>query len=397
MVLDAPLSFDQGKQKILDAIGEPRDLTFIRGFGNIGDLLIHAGIRRLLASLDYREVSVLDLRNARGHTAVFPGAGGFCHAHHKIPAYMADIESRFEHVIILPSSFDVSVDSVRAYLQGTRAHVFARERESYYQTRGLCRADLAHDCAFYFDFNSYKRPGKGTLTACRTDRESAIPALPVGNVDLSDTCETLDEFLWTIARHELIRTDRAHVMIAAAMLGKRVEYWSSNYHKLPAIAEFSLANFPVCQINPGKITEENHPASTVTTSHRADNNPPRYNYWPQWVHLAALELAEVIPVLSTCILIDDVQLGDLPVYNRLFLPFLERDGQYCGSPADSRQAIAELERLRGGGATYLAVAWTAFWWLDNYGDFFQYLRSRYSCRLENERVIIFDLQSHATV
>ena len=117
MASDESLSFEQGKQKILDAIGEPSDLTFVRGFGNIGDLLIHAGIRQLLSGLDYREISVLDMGDARGQTAVFPGAGGFCHAHHKIPAYMAELEDRFEHVIVLPSSFDVSVDSVRAYLQ----------------------------------------------------------------------------------------------------------------------------------------------------------------------------------------------------------------------------------------------------------------------------------------
>jgi hypothetical protein len=165
---------------------------------------------------------------------------------------------------------------------------------------------------------------------------------------------------------------------------------------LPAIAEFSLANYPVCQINPGDMNEEYDPASTVTASHRVVNDPPRYNYWPQWVHLTALDLAEVVPPLSTCILVDGVQLGDLPVYNRLFLPFLERDGQYYGSPADSRQAIAGLERLRVRGATHIAIAWTAFWWLDSYGDFFQYLRSRYPCRLENERVIIFDLQLQAT-
>ena len=42
-----------------------------------------------------------------------------------------------------------------------------------------------------------------------------------------------------------MRTDRAHVMIAAAMLGKPVEYAASNYHKLPAIAEWSLDAFPV--------------------------------------------------------------------------------------------------------------------------------------------------------
>jgi hypothetical protein len=34
-------------------------------------------------------------------------------------------------------------------------------------------------------------------------------------------------------------------MIASALLDKRVFYRSTNYHKVPAIAEFSLNDFPV--------------------------------------------------------------------------------------------------------------------------------------------------------
>ena len=106
---------------------------------------------------------------------------------------------------------------------------------------------------FTLEFEPYRRCGTGILTVCRTDRESSLGSHPIDNNDISQTCETLDEFLWTIARHELIRTDRAHVMIAAAMLGKRVEYWPSNYHKLSAIAGFSLTSLPVPRIDPHRI------------------------------------------------------------------------------------------------------------------------------------------------
>ena len=34
-------------------------------------------------------------------------------------------------------------------------------------------------------------------------------------------------------------------MIAAALLGKEVEYAASSYHKVPAIAEYALADYPV--------------------------------------------------------------------------------------------------------------------------------------------------------
>jgi exopolysaccharide biosynthesis predicted pyruvyltransferase EpsI len=393
MTPDDSLSFEQSKQRILDAIGEPTDVTFVRGFGNVGDLLIHAGIRQMLSSLDYREISIFNLDGVRGNTAVFPGAGGFCHAHHKIPAYMAELEARFERVIVLPSSFDVSVDSVRAFLQQTRAHVFARERESYRQIQGLCRADLAHDCAFYFEFEPYRRCGNGILTVCRTDRESALRSHPIDNNDISQTCETLDEFLWTISRHELIRTDRAHVMIAAAMIGKRVEYWPSNYHKLNAIAEFSLTNFPVLQIEPCRIQVDSGAASTAASSTGVAPSQAQYDYWRQCVQFTARDIEEAVPTFSECILVDACQLPELPVYNRLFLPFIERGREYFGAPSDSQEAIMELERMRGAGAAFMILAWTAFWWTETYPEFVAYLRAHYSCKVDNERVIIFELHT----
>ena len=93
--------------------------------------------------------------------------------------------------------------------------------------------------------------------------------------------------------------------------------------------------------------------------------------------MSALDIQENVPPLSTCILIDGNELGELPVYNRLFIPFLERGGQYWGNPAESNQAIQELERLRSERATFLVIAWTARWWFDTYPEFVEYMRTRY--------------------
>ena len=123
--------------------------------------------------------------------------------------------------------------------------VFPRELESYRQVRGLCNADVAYDCAFFFDFRPYRSEGNGLLVACRRDKESALEEIPSTNNDISVTCSSLDEWLWTISRYQAVETDRAHVMIAAALLGKRVEYRASIYHKVPAIAKYSLKDFPV--------------------------------------------------------------------------------------------------------------------------------------------------------
>lgn len=74
------------------------------------------------------------------------------------------------------------------------------------------------------------------------------------------------------------------------------------------------------------------------------------------------------------------------------IPFVEKDGQYWGAPADDAEAIQELERLRQSGARYIAFVWFTHWWLDYYTGFRDYLRSQYRCILENDRVVVFDLQ-----
>jgi exopolysaccharide biosynthesis predicted pyruvyltransferase EpsI len=88
------------------------------------------------------------------------------------------------------------------------------------------------------------------LAAFRIDKESVGRVIPEGNNDISRSCSSLDEWLWTIARHADVKTDRAHVMIAAALLGKTVDYGTSSYHKVPAIADYSLRFFPVRRIEP---------------------------------------------------------------------------------------------------------------------------------------------------
>lgn len=246
------LELEASRGKLLKALAGATDITLIRSFGNIGDQLIYAGTRRLLANIDYREVSLLQLEGVRGQLAVITGGGAWCQPHSHMAQYLRRIEEQFERVVILPSSFDVAEASVRQALTMTKALVFARERVSYEQIRDLCQAALAHDTAFFFDYRPYECTGRGLLTAYRTDREATGLPIPPDNNDISVSCESLDEWLWTIARHELVETDRAHVMIAAALLGKRVYYRASSYHKVPAIAAFALGDRAVTLLGPSR-------------------------------------------------------------------------------------------------------------------------------------------------
>src|SRR5215468_2347814 len=139
---------EESRNVLLRAIGEPEDLTFIRLYGNIGDELIYAGTRQLLTRRFYKEVSVRNLGGISGHTALVAGCGGWCGPYHDMVKHIPAIEARFQRVIIMPSSFDISVPSVRSTLATTKALVFAREEKSFDDIRRLCDAKIAYDCAF---------------------------------------------------------------------------------------------------------------------------------------------------------------------------------------------------------------------------------------------------------
>lgn len=67
------------------------------------------------------------------------------------------------------------------------------------------------------------------------------------------------------------------------------------------------------------------------------------------------------------------------------------NGEYAGyHPADSEDAIAELERLREAGAEYLLIPGTSRWWLEHYRTFAEHLSSWR--RMSAPSCEIFDLR-----
>ncbi|HKZ13016.1 MAG TPA: glycosyltransferase family 2 protein [Solirubrobacterales bacterium] len=70
-------------------------------------------------------------------------------------------------------------------------------------------------------------------------------------------------------------------------------------------------------------------------------------------------------------------------------------GGYLGHhPRDSEDAIAQLERLRAAGASYLVLPATDYWWLDHYRDFATHLRDRYPAA-DRDACTIFELAGGA--
>ena len=100
----------------------------------------------------------------------------------------------------------------------------------------------------------------------------------------------------------------------------------------------------------------------------------------------------MIPVRSRFILVDDATCPTGVFGDRQTTPFLERNGEYCGSPPSDDIAIREFERLRESGASFLVFTWLTFWWLEHYSGFYKYVCSKFRCVLRNERVVVFDLR-----
>lgn len=114
--------------------------------------------------------------------------------------------------------------------------------------------------------------------------------------------------------------------------------------------------------------------------------------WVDDAHVIAGELAALVPPAATFILVDQGEFGILVAGGRTALPFVEREGQYWGPPADDREAVQEVERLRRRGASFMVFARPAFWWLEHYGGLRAYLHARFRCAREHERLIAFDLR-----
>ena len=119
-------------------------------------------------------------------------------------------------------------------------------------------------------------------------------------------------------------------------------------------------------------------------------------WWPD-LHQATRELESLVSAGERFVLVDEDHFGDHFAFRDRAIPFSAQHGHHSDPPSDDRAAIDELERARQGGASLLVLAWPAFGWLDRYAVFHRYVRDRFPCLLENERLMVFDLRNRNPV
>lgn len=119
---------------------------------------------------------------------------------------------------------------------------------------------------------------------------------------------------------------------------------------------------------------------------------PRANEWMHLLIEAGQHFKKNIPSGEKVLLIDQQGFGNSFAPNHQIFPFLEKDGEYWGIPANDEVADSELKRMIEQGINYVAVGFPCFWWLAYYPEFERTLRRNSEGLVENNAIKIFRLK-----
>jgi exopolysaccharide biosynthesis predicted pyruvyltransferase EpsI len=245
------------KESLLHFLAQQSDLCLLTNIpGNIGDHLIWAGTEDLLAfgGIPYTSILLKDIQDIdlpRG-TLLVPGSGALTKSYHEwLPAAVISASRRFYKVILLPSGYEVTVPIVAECLSQENVYAFARETRSYRSMKNMGRAALSFDCAVYYhEFDDVpallpKNRQDTVLLALREDKDSLLCGQnlapnPDINEDISRVKTSLDEWIKTIRRHDIIVTDRLHVAMASVLFGKRLFYLDPRNSKISNYFSFTF-------------------------------------------------------------------------------------------------------------------------------------------------------------
>ncbi len=267
--------------------------------GNAGDSIIATATYQCLHRLGISHTIPFPPRfSAAGKTVFYGGGGNLIGTSTYAYAQVARFHKDAARFVILPHTVKDVDDLLRAF--GANVTIICRERVSYDYVRsfsGPYTTLLAHDMAFSLDpaplLGTAGRPSRGVVLAryaeavlrghgrtsprnlarillgrprgtvpnradigpvlhvFRLDGERTDIALPTHNVDLSAVFSygvgpeavanhAASWLLSTLSQFDEIHTNRLHIAISSAVLGKSVKFYSNNYYKCRAVYEHSM-------------------------------------------------------------------------------------------------------------------------------------------------------------
>jgi len=282
----------------LQELARQGELVFCPNGGDAGDALIACATFQLFdqAGISYRLFNA-DHFDPTGKILVLGGGGNLVPEYSTAAKLIQAFHARVKKLVLLPHTVAGHEDLLARL--GSNVDLIAREETSFkHLRRSAPNANIfiADDLAFQLDpekilatrttvlplfasrqlrwerllkigaatlkaaaERATERPGARVLNCFRTDAESSGRLLPRHNVDLSLVCKcgvaTPAKAFYSASRvfrfinsYDTVRTDRLHMAIAGALLGKQVQFYPNSYYKCAAVYSFSMKErFPNVQ------------------------------------------------------------------------------------------------------------------------------------------------------
>jgi exopolysaccharide biosynthesis predicted pyruvyltransferase EpsI len=260
-------------------------LIFHPAPGSAGDSLRHAATYQLFRDLDIRFRLLSETEDIAGAVVVIGGGGNLIPAYSSVRKALIQTAKAASRVIVLPQSVRGNEDLLEEL--GESVEIFCRDPGSYLHVlthRSRARAQLAHDLSFSIDVDRLRSSAAAQADALLAEKAPTRPLqrlmaesghqfffqksrkrtkrfCPKSSIDISLLFKTgtkPDEaevgalaLLSYLDRVHEIHTDRLHVGIAGAMLGKRVYLYDDSYGIVGGSYRHSLhADFPKVQLIP---------------------------------------------------------------------------------------------------------------------------------------------------
>lgn len=276
------------------------EIYYIANPGNGGDSVIAAATHQVFSRAGLRVIAPHpDNFDPAGKIVIYAGGANFVGKTTASYPRITRLHSKARRFIILPHTIRNVDEALEQF--GGNVQIICRERVSYDYVRACNRSAevlLMDDMAFSLDIqqlsdeNKWKniplyfrnslidrflkeiyppsirefltflssfpvryrlnhRWNKKALECHRLDSESTGRPIPEGNVDLSQVFQygtspkaaaflAAQAIVETLSQFEEIRTDRLHLAIPGALLGKQVKFHPNNYYKIRAVYEYSM-------------------------------------------------------------------------------------------------------------------------------------------------------------
>lgn len=275
------------------------DFYYVPNRGNAGDSVIESATFQVFEHLNLNySIEPANSTKLNDQVVVLGGGGAIVSEDAYYTKILRECASKAKKVIVLPHTVKEIDDTLAEF--GEKITFLCREKVSYeYITKLGVSCYLVDDIAFSLDVNSIKHPltfsfrmkliqkfvlqklgfipgnirtsmflktfsadrivaktidgskGQSKLMAFRIDDEKTDIEIPENNFDISALyqLELGDELLSRCATYMMvstldafdeIHTNRLHVAIVAAILGKKVEFYGNSYFKCQAVYENSI-------------------------------------------------------------------------------------------------------------------------------------------------------------